>query len=232
MSALTFSAAVSALQPGLPTALEVAKASWTVIKTLPETMSPFMTTSFNLIALTTCFLGISIISGLTRARIPSTQKYPANDSPHKWPLLYASSSAVLTFTAFSRSLMVLMSVGTGCCILSKKIPQIITDLIPGMTTPSENTLEGWAILKNFVTMTPVITSIMQRSFMWTGIIASTALVATAIAIRCQKKEFEEGEQHATAKVFFDGLALTSLGLAAAASLCGYLYIKTHAPIIS
>ncbi len=231
MSSLTFSAAVSALQPGLPTAPEVAKASWTVINNLPEMISPFMKTNFCLVAVTTSLLGFSIVCGLARARIPSIQRSPASDSSHQWYLLSAASSAVLTVIAFSRSLMTMMSLATGCYILSKKIPQAITDLIPGMTASSGTTLEGWAILKHFVTTTPVFTGCMQRSFMWTGIIASAALAATAIAMNYQKK-VEEGKQHETTKHFLDGLALTSLGLAAVASVCGYIYIRTHAPIIS
>jgi hypothetical protein len=227
MSGITLSAAVSALQPGLPTAPEVAKASWTVINNLPEMVSPFMKTNFHLAAVTTGLLGLSIVCGLIRARIPSTQKSPASVTPRQWHLLYAASSASLTSVAFSRSLMTLMNVSTGCYILSKKIPPAITNLIPGMTAPSEKTLEGWAILKHFVSTTPVFTGCMQRSFMWTGIIASAALVATAIAINYQKEDHPETTKH-----FLDGLALTSLGLASIASLCGYLYVRTYAPIFS
>jgi hypothetical protein len=76
MSTITLSAAVSALKPGIPTSPEAATASWTVIKDFSDAMLPFMRTNYILSAATACFIGLSIMATLARARIPSIPTKP------------------------------------------------------------------------------------------------------------------------------------------------------------
>jgi hypothetical protein len=226
MSASTLSAAIKAIQPGISTAPDAAMASWTVIKNFPDMVSPFMRTSFLWAASSTALIGFSVFTTLVLARIPSTQTSPASDSSLRWRLINAASSALLTFVAYSRSTFATINSVAGCILLSTKISQTITDLKPGMIAPSETTLEGWVFLKHFVTTIPAFTASMQRSFMWTALIASLAFAATFIAINSQK------EDHTQTKKRLDNIALGSLGLATVASLCGYIYTRTYAPIIS
>ncbi|HEX4839462.1 MAG TPA: hypothetical protein VFU89_03350 [Rhabdochlamydiaceae bacterium] len=223
--------AVAHLQPRISTssiAPEVAMASWTAIKNFPDMVYPFMQTSFFWATGSTAFLGLSIITTLALARIPSSQKSPASDSPNRWDWGTVAASSFCMFYALFKSVCLFINLGASNLCFVEKIPQSITHLNPSLAAPAELVVVGWAILKHSVTNFSCFNLCMQRSFMWTTVNISIAFATTFIALKSQNPN----EESTQTKNRLNNITLGCLSLAAITSLCGYIYTKTYAPILS
>lgn len=231
MSTVSLLEAVTHLQPIISTpsiALEVAMASWTTIKKLPDMVSPFLQTSFLWATGSTAFIGLSIITTLALARIPSSQKSPASGSPNRWDWGTVAASSFCMFYALLKSVCLSIKIAASNLCFFEKIPQSITHLNPSLAAPAELVVVGWAILKHSVTNFSCFNLCMQRSFMWTTLNISIAFATTFIAIKSQN----QNEEPTQTKNRLNNITLGCLLLAAGASLCGSIYTKTYAPILS
>jgi len=231
MSTVGILEAITHLQPRISTASiapELAMASWTAIKNFPDMVSPFMRTSFLWATGSTAFLGLSIITTLMLAHIPSLQKSPTSDSPHRWDWKTVASSSFCMFYALFKSVCLFINLGASNLCFVEKIPQSITHLNPSLAAPAELVVVVWAILKHFVTDFSRFNLCIQRSFMWTTLNISIAFATTFIAIKSQN----QNEEPTQTKNRLNNITLGCLLLAAGASLCGSIYTKTYAPILS
>jgi len=227
MTTIAVLEAITHLQPRIspaPIAPEVAMASWTAIKNFPDMVSPFMRTSFLWAIGSTAFIGLSIITTLALARIPSSQKSPASDSLNRWDWGTVAASSFCMFYALLKSVCLVISIGASNLCYLKQIPQSITHLNPSLTAPAELVVAGWAILKHSVTNFSCFNMCMQRLFMSTALNISLAFATTFFAIKSQN----QNEEPTQIKNRLNNVTLGCLSLAAVASFC----TKTYAPILS
>jgi hypothetical protein len=229
MSALTLSAAVAALRPGLSTSPEIALNSRTVIKEVSDTVYSLSKTDRTLTAITTGLLVTSLFATLIRARLPSIQTQQRNPEPTKRSLVEDAIKAVTSDYALFN--LTLISVyGEPLFHLNRQYFQRLSkavDLLqPGMTIPYDAALAHWNDIKFFAEKIPKSIAELQHHYMCMGITAALTTIASVQFIRSQALEGQP-EQYSRAKLWLDRITVSGPGLATVLHLCAYAYARTY-----
>jgi hypothetical protein len=228
MSALTLSAAVASLKPGLSTPPEIALNSWTVLKGVSDSLFPLIKTNHVLAAITTGLIVTSLFATLIRARLPTiqTQQRELTNRSIVVDTLKSVTSAFflisLTYLSVDRDFVFKLQRQ-----YFQRLSEAVDLLQPGMAIPYDTALVNWRNIKFFAEKIPENLALMQSAYMWMGITVAIATIAVQF-IRSQSLEAQP-EQYSKAKLWLDRITVGSLGLATVVSLCSYTYARTYYP---
>ena len=230
MSALTLSAAVASLKPGLSTPPEIALNSWTVLKGVSDTLLPLMKTNHVLAVIMTSLIVTSLFATLIRACLPTIQ----TEQP-KLTNRFIVDYTIIAITAappFYSICLTYLSVNRYLFSNLQRqyfqhVPEAVDLLQPGMAIPYDVALVNWGNIKHFAETIPKSIALSQSYYMYMGM--ALAIATAAVLLICYQKLEAEPKQYSIAKRWLDRMTVSSLGLATVVSLCSHAYARIYYP---